>query len=116
MNETQYLVFDTLTGVKTIGGDYIEFDDGTTIEFTHDQDCCEHNYADLEALDDTGFAESKFILIVAEVVDCGVRLNQYFIPCYSAQNGYYSNGVDMTVRKGGKILFELGIDAEVLEG
>lgn len=81
----------------------ILFDNGCKLTYYHDQDCCEHNYADFTQLEDTGieneefeFSEKMFEFEDGE----GFRLvaksgNKYFIPCYSRQNGWYSCGLDI---------------------
>ena len=78
----------------------IEFDNGKEITFDHCQDCCEINYADFEQLDslarDVDFSEP----LVFESCDYGFRfgnppINMFFVPCYSIQNGYYSNALDI---------------------
>ena len=80
----------------------IGFDDGTRIECSHYQDCCEHNYADCEAIDDicraTDFDTSH---LVFEALDGqGFRFGNmpnkmFFVPCYSEQNGYYSSDIEV---------------------
>lgn len=78
----------------------IEFDDGTMITADHCQDCCENNYADCEQLDDiarnTDFDTAN--LVFEEVEGSGFRFGNapakmFFVPCYSDQNGYYSDDV-----------------------
>ena len=81
---------------------YIEFADGTIIHCDHVQDCCEHNYADCEQLDDLArnynFDTSKLRF---EIVDGGgfrfgdTPFMMFFVPCYSSQNGYYSTDIDV---------------------
>jgi hypothetical protein len=80
----------------------IEFDDGTRITASHEADCCEDNYADCEQLDDiarsTDFDTAN---LEFEIVDgSGFRFGNapakmFFVPCYSDQNGYYSDDVDI---------------------
>lgn len=80
----------------------IQLGDGTTITFYHSQDCCEDVYADLNALNDTGFFEDESLtrnnLKIELVKGYGVRINGYGIPCYNIQNGYYSSEIMLTVR------------------
>lgn len=82
----------------------IRFDDGTAITAFHAQDCCEHNYADCEQLDDiarnTDFDTSKLEIDILQ--DQGFRFGNkpgkmFFVPCYSVQNGYYSTNLDIFV-------------------
>lgn len=81
--------------------DYIRFDNGSEITFDHNQDCCEHNYADFKQIEkqalDTTFDEE---LIFEAVEGSGFRFgskgsHMFFIPCYSDQNGYYSSELDI---------------------
>lgn len=79
----------------------LEFDDGTKITCDHDQDCCEYNYAAFDAIDDicraTNFDTSK---LVFESCEYGFRFGNapakmFYVPCYSDQNGYYTDEVDV---------------------
>lgn len=78
----------------------IEFDNGKAIEFDHDQECCEINYADFEQLhsfaSEVDFSEP----LVFESCEYGFRfgnppIKMFFVPCYSEQNSYYSNELDI---------------------
>jgi hypothetical protein len=80
----------------------ILFSDGTEITANHDSDCCEWNYADCGQLDDialnTEFDTSN--LVFEAIEDAGFRFGNapnkmFFVPCYSAQNGYYSCNVEI---------------------
>lgn len=78
----------------------IEFDNGKDISFDHDQDCCEHNYADFEQLDSLARDVDFSAPLVFEECEYGFRfgnppINMFFVPCYSEQNGYYSNELDI---------------------
>lgn len=81
--------------------EHILFSDGTEITYDHNQDCCENNYADFEQIDDiarsTIFDTDK--LRYEPVDGYGFRFgnegNMFFVPCYSKQNGYYSDEVDI---------------------
>lgn len=76
----------------------LEFDDGTIIEDNHDQDCCEHVYADWKQLNDTDIMSKDFAEIKIEgVKDSGFRLNGYFVPCYNSQNGYYGSNLELII-------------------
>lgn len=93
-------------------GDSIILTDGTEIEFHHEQDCCETVYADLTALEDTGFFEDETInkdnLKIELVKDYGVKVNGYSIPCYNYQNGYYSSSIEIKVN--GKNYLEFDVN------
>lgn len=87
--------------IKEVNDECIEFDNGNCIEYRHYQECCEENYADFKAIDeialDTEFDED---LLFEPVEDAGFRFGskntqRFFIPCYSAQNGYYSSSVEI---------------------
>ena len=90
------------------------FTNGDVISYDHEQDCCEHNYADFEQLDDLAYTIEFNTPLEFEAVDnAGFRFgnkgNMVFVPCYSEQNGYYSSWVDIYYN-GEKVLF---VDAEV---
>lgn len=76
----------------------IRFDNGNFITFFHEQDCCEHNYADFSQLEELAFdTEFEEDLMFEEVPSSGFRFGNegkmFFIPCYSDQNGYYSDDI-----------------------
>ena len=73
------------------------FDNGHRIVHYHEQDCCEFNYADFTSLKDTTFETDEHADIDLEEVINGVRINGHFVPCYSVQNGYYSDDVSIQV-------------------
>jgi hypothetical protein len=74
----------------------IKFDNGVEIWDSHDQDCCESVYADWQALDNTYFTDADFDKLKIEVVDgVGIRINEYLVPCYDEQNGYYSSNLKL---------------------
>ena len=81
----------------------IRFDNGKRITFDHVQDCCERNYAQFEylkeeldgAIFDMEFQEPLVFEHLKYGFNFGNHGKMFFIPCYSAQNGYYSRGVDI---------------------
>ena len=86
--------------IKEVAETGITFDNGKFLYCHHDQDCCEYNYADFKQLDDLGRDYDFDENLKFETVDgCGFRFgdsrNMFFIPCYSEQNGYYSDVVDI---------------------
>ena len=86
--------------ITEITDDYILFDNNYTITYAHDQDCCENNYADFKQLKDTGVENVVFKFIDFERVEnSGFRFGddrfKVFVPCYSDQNGYYSDDLDI---------------------
>jgi len=82
-----------------VGG--VKFSDGTVIYDNHEPDCCEHVYADWNALDDTTFFDEEFDSIKIEKVDgVGFRINTYFVPCYNIQEGgWYSSNLELIITK-----------------
>ena len=86
--------------ILNVTEDSIEFDNGKEISFDHDQQCCEINYADFEQLDSLAREVDFSEQLVFESCDYGFRfgnppINMFFVPCYSEQNGYYSNELDI---------------------
>lgn len=87
--------------IKEITEYLILFEDGTTITYDHEQSCCEHNWADFEQLDD--IARNCMFdtdALIFEAVDgAGFRFgntnNLFFVPCYSDQNGYYTDYINI---------------------
>ena len=80
----------------------LRFSDGTTIHCDHEQDCCEYNYADFNALDDLArnydFNTSKLTFHAVDGVGFSFGdhpQRMFFVPCYSEQNGYYSDMIDV---------------------
>lgn len=88
--------------IREITDEAIVFDNGNTITFDHEQDCCECNFAHFKAIDEPGIYKEEFgSNLRFESVPCsGFRfgsnpLRMYFVPCYSYQNGYYSDDIDI---------------------
>ena len=85
----------------------IVFDNGNEITFDHDQECCEHNYADFLYLkEDDGIYDIEFDenLKFEVVPNAGIRfgsvsMNMVFVPCYSKQNGWYTSNVDIYYKR-----------------
>ncbi len=75
-----------------------------TLTSYHDQDCCEHVYADFSIL--KYHAEEltgKYVtaLIIKGVDGMGFLLcfgSKIFIPCYNSQNGYYSDSLSLKIK------------------
>lgn len=51
----------------------ITFDNGNRIYFDHEQDCCEHNYADFKQIDDLAWEWEFDISIHAPIVGCDCK-------------------------------------------
>lgn len=92
----------------------LKFTDGSYIGTYYSQDWCEYNYADWSSLDDTDFYDRDFDDIIIEKYDYGFRINGYSVNCYSAQNGYYSSMLDVTLFNAqNEVIEELNIDCEL---
>lgn len=88
--------------IQKVNEDSIEFDNGNIISYQYIPDCCEDNYADFTQVDeklveyDYDFNEN---LEFEKVGESGFRFGSdghwIFVPCYSEQNGYYSNDLDI---------------------
>ena len=83
-----------------INKDEIQFDNGKSITYHHEQDCCEDVYADFNQLDSVGrYHTFEEPLAFESVDDYGFRFGNpgamFFIPCYSEQNGYYSHEIEI---------------------
>lgn len=84
--------------IKEVTENHILFTNGSEMTYDHEPECCENNYADFEQLDDlarnaTFSGDMKF-----ESTECGFRFGtdrMYFVPCYSKQNGYYTDCLDI---------------------
>lgn len=80
---------------------HIKFDNDKAITFDHEQDCCEYNYADFEQIDDLArsycFDEKslRFEFVEESGFRFGDRYALFFVPCYSDQNGYYTDHIDI---------------------
>ncbi|MBR5513691.1 MAG: hypothetical protein IKV85_06865 [Ruminococcus sp.] len=80
--------------------EYIRFDNHSLITYWHEQDCYEHNYADFNQIDLIGINHNyDENLRFEHVENCGFRFGDdklmTFIPCYSEQNGYYTNEIEI---------------------
>ena len=97
-NDTEYKITKVTDEVIEL----TNLDDATKLLITHDHapDCCENNYADFEQLDDLAMHYTfKGRLQFEEVPGAGFRFGDsrrmFFVPCYTIQNGYYSDDVDI---------------------
>ena len=82
---------------KSTDNEILEFDNGSTITFEHCQDCCEWNYADFDQIDDIALDYKFKEPLDFEKCNGGFRFGNknkmVYVPCYSSQNGYYSNDI-----------------------
>jgi len=91
--------------IKEITDEAIIFDNGTTITYEHDPDCCEENYPVFKYLKgEAGVFDRDFPedIAVEGVKDFGFRFGGKFglvsVPCYSIQmSGMYSTAVDIVI-------------------
>lgn len=102
--------------IKEVTSEHILFDNGNTITFEHDRDCCEYNYADFSVLTENNvnysfdfdeeliFAFADSLGFVFGSRDEDNNLHGVFIPCYSDQNGYYSTDIDILYN--GKVVLQ----------
>lgn len=86
--------------ISAIDDEGLDFDNGNKIEFGHTQDCCEWNYADFSQLPDEAKTVDFDEELEFEKVEHGFRFRSagtqwFFVPCYSEQNGYYTNKLDI---------------------
>lgn len=86
--------------IKNITDKEMRFDNGNVITFDHEQDCCESNYADFKQIDDLAKTIDFDPDLIFEVAEYGFRFGDarnglFFVPCYSYQNGYYTDEVDI---------------------
>lgn len=88
--------------IKEITREYILFDNEKRITYHHDRDCCEQNYADFQQIEDNIYIDDEFeeeSLCFEEVNPYGFRFGNegkmIFVPCYSIQNDWYSNDLDI---------------------
>lgn len=105
--------------IKKIDENYIVFDNGYELEAFHEQDCCEHVYADFEVLNTynvstkTGQAidikeidfEESLEKLVQGILGMGFNMlskidEKFFVTCYNEQNGCYSSNLGLILHKG----------------
>ena len=84
-----------------------------TISSEHDQDCCEHVYADFTVVENYhGRLINKKVneIIIKRVEDMGFLIclrhsydewEKIFVPCYDYQNGYYSSNLKIIINNDG---------------
>ena len=89
------LVFEKEIEIVEISGEVIELSNGDLIKHDYSPLCCEYNYADFRSLEDTTIIGQKFNELVFEKSEYGFLLNGHLVNCYSEQNGYYSQDVDI---------------------
>lgn len=102
----------------------ILFSDGSTITYDYEQECCEVNYADFSVLE-MFYNDEEFIDFTIEYAEDGFLLillgvglvphaKKIFIPCYSEQNGYYSNNITVYAEHSDGSVDIMGVICEVV--
>lgn len=107
--------------IKTIESGIITFDNGSTLEYEHRQDCCEEVYANFEHLklykdilniefkdnliERISLANNHGFFIIGYLND----IVKIFVPCYNVQNGYYNDELTLifTDNEGNKKTLDL---------
>lgn len=94
--------------VVKITTDEIIFDNGFSISWDHDQDCCESHYLDFESINLSDFKGLNFNLsnnnkFFEKVEGYGIRLlpvngHPVSIPGYGKNNGYYSSDLKVVLK------------------
>ena len=92
------VTFEKPFHITEITDDRVVLSNGCCIEATHDQDCCEHNYADFKSLLDTSIMGAMHNTISFDGWEGGIRISDYAVNCYSEQNGYYSTEITFVLR------------------
>lgn len=90
--------------VIKVNADYIEFSNGDRIIYDHEPDCCEYNYADFKQVKDEIMGREFKMPIQFEMLEHGFRFGNepymmFYVPCYSDQNGYYTDELDIYYAK-----------------
>ena len=88
--------------IEHVTDEAVIFDNGNKITFDHGQECCEWNYADFSNLNSNvvnynyNFNENlQFEAIDGMGFRFGSEGHWIFIPCYSEQNGYYTDEIEI---------------------
>lgn len=109
--------------IKNINETSIIFDNGYELEAFHDRDCCEEVYADFSVLPNYNVSNITGKTINIREIDFEENLNKlvkgiegqgfnliskigenFFVPCYNEQNGYYSSNLTLFLHKGKETL------------
>lgn len=101
--------------IEKIKDGEIWFDNGSRLGSRFYPECFEENYADFEQIEDLAWHHDFDEDLIFEKVDTygfrfGDERQMFFIPCYSIQNGYYSNEIDV-IYNGNTVL--KSVDCEI---
>lgn len=86
--------------INWITDEEIHFTNNKKITFSHSQCCCEYNYADFKQIDNIALEYEFTEPLQFEIVEnygfrFGNKGKMVSVPCYSEQNGYYDDTVDI---------------------
>lgn len=104
--------------IKSVTEDSVLFDNGSFISYSYRQCCCEENLADFKNLDpqalDYDFrGPLKFEPVAGYGFRFGDSRRMFFVPCYSVQNGYYSNEINIEYYDGKELHDILTTEGEI---
>lgn len=104
--------------IKEIKENSIIFDNGYELEAYHERDCCEEVYSDFDILTTYNVSTITGKTINIKDIDFEETLNKlvkgiegqgfnliskigenFFVPCYNEQNGYYSSNLTLILHK-----------------
>ena len=112
--------------VVSIGENFLNFEDGWSLESDHESDCCERHYLSFEHLTIKDFEGLKFDLssdkFFEKVPEYGIRLlplngHPIPVPGYGYNNGYYGTNLCLKVTDGDGNITEYDItECQVIEG
>lgn len=104
--------------IKEIKENSIIFDNGYELEAYHERDCCEEVYSDFDILTTYNVSTITGKTINIKDIDFEETLNKlvkgiegqgfnliskigenFFVPCYNEQNGYYSSNLTLILYK-----------------
>ncbi len=110
------VVFQNKIRLSYATDEKIFFSDESFIDFNHDADCCENNYADFTSVNDSILLGVPLERLDLEASEYGFLLNGYLVNCYSEQNGYYSDEVSIYYKnKYGGIILALDTTCELVD-
>lgn len=89
--------------ISKVTDEAIYFDNGNSITYDHEQDCCELNYADFTTAvtpDNIYYyhlfdEDLEFKKVDGMGFVFGDKEAKIFVPCYSDQNGFYTTDIDI---------------------
>ena len=110
----------------------ILFDNGYILNYYHEQDCCEHVYADFKILNTYNLStktgkeinikeidfEEDIQHLIEGIKDAGFNMiskigEKFFVPCYNEQNGYYGSDLELILTINDKVTENFNISEYV---